>query len=120
MEAAPKAHNYRYPHIISNFELSSFDAGKPLEPNIKRHIYSYVETISNLVQIISNYAEITSRPDATSDRHYYKERGSDDKPAHVHNVTVLLTEENCWKQHEIVKCHVKIITDYVLLTQVSC
>ena len=56
MEAAPKAHNYRYPHIISNFELSNFDAGKPLKPNIKRHIYSYVEIISNYLQAKSSYS----------------------------------------------------------------
>ena len=78
MQISRQAHNYSYVHIISNFVLLTFF--KPLDPSVKRQIYSYIETINNYGHIISNSVEITRyRPSL-----YTKKTGSTYKPAHAH------------------------------------
>ena len=57
MQISRQAHNYSYVHVISNFVLLTFF--KPLDPTVKRQIYSYIETISNYGHIISNSVGIT-------------------------------------------------------------
>ena len=65
-----------------------FCAFNQLEPSVKRHIYLYVEIISNYIQIISGYVEITPRfnagsmPSATVIA--TNKKRSVDKPAHAH------------------------------------